>query len=61
MLTFKQHFEEVAGKVTSRVSLIRRLAGTTWRASAKTLRISAQAMYSLQLNNVPQSGAESHT
>ena len=30
MLNFKQHLEEVAGKVTSRVSLIRRLAGTTW-------------------------------
>ena len=29
MLNFKQHLEEVAGKVTSRVSLIRRLAGTT--------------------------------
>ena len=41
---FKQHLEEVAGKVTSRVSLIRRLAGTTWGASAKTLRISTQAL-----------------
>ena len=29
MLNFKQHLEEVAGKVTSRVALIRRLAGTT--------------------------------
>ena len=44
MLNFKQHIEEVAGKVTSRGSLIRRLAGTTWGASAKTLRISTQAM-----------------
>ena len=44
MLNFKQHLEQVAGKVTSRVSLIRRLAGTTWGASAKTLRISTQAM-----------------
>ena len=44
MLNFKQHLEEVAGKVTSRVSLIRRLAGTTWGASAKTLRISTQAL-----------------
>ena len=42
MLNFKQHLEEVAGKVTSRVSLIRRLAGTTCGASAKTLRISTQ-------------------
>ena len=44
MLNFKQHLEEVAGKVTSRVSLTRRLAGTTWGASAKTLRISTQAV-----------------
>ena len=44
MLNFKQHLEEVAGKVTSRVSLIRRLAGTTWGASAKTRRISTQAL-----------------
>ena len=35
---------ELAGKVTSRVTLIRRLAGTTWGASAKTLRISMQAL-----------------
>ena len=44
ILNFKQHLEEVAGKATSRVSLIRRLAGTTWGASAKTLRISTQAL-----------------
>ena len=44
MLNFKQHLKEVAGNVTSRVALIRRLAGTTWGASAKTLRISTQAL-----------------
>ena len=44
MLNCKQHLEEVVGKVTSRVALIRRLPGTTWGASAKTLRISTQAM-----------------
>ena len=44
MLNFKQHLEEVAGKVTSRGSIIRRLAGTTCGASAKTLRISTQAL-----------------
>lgn len=43
-LTFRQHLEEVKAKVTSRVALIRRLAGTTWGASAKTLRISTQAL-----------------
>ena len=44
MLNFKQHLEEVAGKVKSRVSLIRRLAGTTRGASSKTLQISTQAL-----------------
>ena len=44
MLNFKQHLEEVAGKFTTRVSLIRHLAGTIWGASAKTLRISTQAL-----------------
>ena len=44
MLNIKQHLEEVAGNVTSRVSPIRRLAGTTRGASAKTLRISMQAL-----------------
>ncbi|KAJ3597247.1 hypothetical protein NHX12_000775 [Muraenolepis orangiensis] len=36
-LSYKQHLEEVRAKVTARVSLIRRLAGTTWGASARTL------------------------
>ena len=46
MPNFKQHLEEVAGKVTYRVLLIHRLAGTTWGASgsAKTVRISTQAL-----------------
>ena len=44
MLNIKQHIEKVAGKVTSRGPLIRRLAGTTRGASAKTLRISTQAL-----------------
>ena len=43
-LSFKQHLEDVRAKVTSRVALIRRLAGTTWGASAKTLRLSTQAL-----------------
>ena len=44
LLNFKQHLDEVAGKVTSRGSLIHRLACTTCGASAKTLRISTQAL-----------------
>ena len=34
----------MTAKVSSRVSLIRRLAGTSWGASAKVLRISTQAL-----------------
>ena len=44
MLSFKQHLEAVKSKVTTRVALIRRLAGMTWGASAKMLRISTQAL-----------------
>ena len=44
ILNFKQHLEEVATKVTSRASLIRRSYGTTWETSAKTRRISPQAL-----------------
>ena len=44
MLNFKQHLEEVAGNVISKCSLIRRIASTTLGASAKTLRISTQAL-----------------
>ena len=54
MLNFKQHLEEVSGKITSTVSLIHRIAGTTWGASAKILRISTQALYSLQLYTGPK-------
>ena len=44
MLNFKQHLEDVAGKVTSTVPLTRRLAGTPCGATAKTLRTSTQAL-----------------
>ena len=43
-LTFRQHLENVSAKTSARVALIRRLAGTTWGASTKTLRISTQAL-----------------
>ena len=43
-LTFKQHLEEVTAKASSRVALIRRLAGTSWGATAKVLRISTLAL-----------------
>ncbi|KAL7843415.1 hypothetical protein AOLI_G00249270 [Acnodon oligacanthus] len=43
-LSYKQHLDEVKAKVTARVSLIHRLAGSTWRASPQTLCISMQAL-----------------
>ena len=43
-LSFKQHLEDVRAKTTTRIALIRRLAGTTWGATAKTLRVSTQAL-----------------
>ena len=43
-LSFKQHLDSVRGKTTARAALIRRLAGTTWGASTKTLRISTEAL-----------------
>ena len=61
MLNFKQHLEEVTGKVTPRVALVRHLAGTTRGASAKKLRICTPALYSRPLNTVPLSEAETHT
>ena len=55
MLNFKQHLEEVAGKVTSRVALIRRLAGTTWGGEPllKQNGSPRKAWYSPQLNSLP--------
>ena len=43
-LSFKQHLDSVKGKTTARAALIRRLAGTTWGATTKTLRISTEAL-----------------
>ena len=43
-LTFKQHLEGAKAKTTTRAALIRRLAGTTWGATTKTLRISTVAL-----------------
>ena len=36
-LTYRQHLDVLKAKTTSRVALIRRLAGTTWGAATKTL------------------------
>ena len=43
-LTFRRHLESMRKKLTSRVSLIRRLAGSGWGAGARTLRTAALAL-----------------
>ena len=40
-LTFRHHFEALRKKLTTRVALMRRLAGSGWGAEAKTLRTAA--------------------
>ena len=47
MLDYKQHFEEVAGNVTSGFSLIRRLACTTWEPLSKHYGSPRNPWYSL--------------
>ena len=43
-LTFRKHLETLSAKTNARVALIRHLAGTTWGALTRTLRISTQAL-----------------
>ena len=43
-LSYHNHLESLKMKVASRVTLIRKLAGTTWGADAATLRISVLAL-----------------
>ena len=43
-LSFKQHVSNICAKVSARNSIIRRLCGTTWGASAATLRTATQAI-----------------
>ena len=43
-LTYRQHLESLRAKVSSRNNLLRRLAGSSWGASASTLRTGALAL-----------------
>ena len=43
-LTFRHHFEALRKKLSTRVALLRRLAGSGWGAGAKTLRISSLSL-----------------
>ena len=43
-LTYRRHLESLRKKLTSRVALLRRLAGSGWDAGAKTLRTATLAL-----------------
>jgi len=43
-LTYRRHLESLRKKLTSRVALLRRLAGSGWGAGATTLRIATLAL-----------------
>ena len=43
-LTFRHHLEALRKKITTRVALMRRLAGSGWGAGAKTLRTAALSL-----------------
>jgi len=43
-LTYRRHLESLRKKLTSRVELLRRLAGSGWGAGATTLRIATLAL-----------------
>ena len=61
-LSFRQHLENLSAKTTARVALIRRLAGTTWGAATKTLKVSTLALvYSAAEYCAPVWCRSSHT
>ena len=61
-LTFRHHLEALRKKLSTRVALLRRLAGSRWVADAKTLRISALSLvYSTTGNYAPVWCRSMHT
>ena len=61
-LTFRHHFEALRKKLSTRVALLRRLAGSEWGAGAKTLRISALSLvYFTAEYCAPVSCSSTHT
>ena len=56
-LSYREHLTKTAGKLKNRNNLLMKLAGSTWGASANTLRSSALALcYSAAQSTAPQSG-----
>ena len=61
-LTYRPHLEALRKKLSARVSLLRRLAGSGWGASAKTLRTAALSLvYSTAEYCAPVCCRSSHT
>ena len=60
-LTFRHHLEALRKKLTTRVALMRRLAGSGWGAGAKTLRTAALSLVYSTGNTVHQFGVAVHT
>ena len=55
-LTFRHHLVTLRKKLSSRVTLLRRLVGSGWGANAKTLRIATLSLVYSTSESVPQSG-----
>ena len=61
-LTYRRHLESLRKKLTSRVALLRRLAGSGWGAGAITLRIATLALvHSIAEHFVPVWCRSAHT
>ena len=54
VISFREHLTKTAGKLKNRNNLLMKLAGSTWGASANTLRLWCFAIQ--QQSTVPQSG-----
>ncbi|KAL6463757.1 hypothetical protein MHYP_G00281480 [Metynnis hypsauchen] len=59
-LSYKQHLDEVKAKVTARVLVICRLAGSTWGASPRPFTYPCKPLSYPQPNTVPLPGTEVH-
>ena len=55
-LTFRHHLQALRKKLSTRVALLRRLAGSGWDAGAKTLRIAALSWSTPPLSTAHQFG-----
>ena len=61
-LSYKQHLTKTAAKITTRNNLLQKLTGTSWGASAHTLRSSAMALcWSVAEYCAPVWSRSSHT